>query len=1689
MGDKPLGQVQNDLTAYTLQAKYNLIIMTIDDRYQIISQLNGAVYKVQDIFTNAILALKLCKSQKPEEIMELKNEFFTLANLNHPNIVKVHDLKKAADGYYFTMEFIEGDNIFDYFMKRKDDFQSLYAVIGEVLQALHYVHQKGLIHGDIKPQNIIIHEGRAKLLDFGLARVVGTSSKKAGGTLAYIAPELFKGGKIDPRVDLYSLGVVLYEILKGEKIQSLDEEILPKSMSVPKVLRNMVIKLTKRDPDQRHSSVKEVWEDLLQYLPQIQLEFTPSVLTSRIIGRDSEISELQKFYSNSTKRGKIVLIVGERGIGKSRILREFSYRCQMDECNVVHLACPKGGKEPLLLIKNIFKEAGERVDDRLDVPDDFSQERTQLKLFEELTKIFVKLSKRRGRLVLIVDELDCADPLSIEFLAYFSPEIIDRAIFLVGAVEDETKLTPIFEKAQGTDLLSKIGLKRLNLEDTRAMISSMLSTSSIDDIAEWIYERAGGNPLHIEKTLEYLIKIGCIYRFGDRWVLNRVKAEQVKPTASLSSLVDLSLKPYEPEELKMLQYASVIGNFFDASLLQRLLSYDDRHFYPILLKLRYSDAIKEIRGTEYGFSHGWMREVLYGRISPSQRKDLHLKAFQILKEAGSSPETLFYHAFNSGLDQDAYEYAIKAGENAERTFAPYNALEYYEKAFKLSRKLKKREGPFLYERLGDIQHLIGSYDEALKNYNRALELSHSTQELYLKIGKLHRDRGDYPKAIDCFRKIPASKSQEYLQALNQRAWTCIQANQTEEALQTALKAKELAEELDDYSSLSDSYHNLAQIALREKNHEEAVRHFQSSLRIKEKIGDSYGIAAIQNNLAILHWNRGEIAKAEHYYINSLKLMEKLGDVKAITSIYNNLGIIYRQKREWEKALAHYEKSYQIYRKIGDKKSLVAVYNNLAVAYYHRGKWIKAVEFYRKSLTLCEEMDMQPELATTMQNLGSILLDKGNLEEAHELLKRSLDLRNRLGDEVGATRVLIEIGRYWIERGIWKRALQTLKQSLNQLDRGNEQDIAKICSLQALVYLKTHRFRLAQSKLSKAEKYFQKMTDLDGLGSVERLKGILYSLRRESDRAVDCFKKSEKIFKEIDKEYEIGLTLLEMAHHNLRNWKRERNFGSMQNALVDLKEAEEIFAHLEANGKLEEAHRTSVEVLDLISRSFLPAYSRLNQLNTLYEISKLINSILDLNLLFNTTMELVIELLNAERGVLLLLDPNTRKLEVASGKKMDKETIRDVTKLSNSIIARVTKKGEPIICMDALSDSRFKNRKSVILHKIRSLLCVPLKTNEKVLGTIYVDSRLSDNMFGEQDKDFLVALANLIAVAIERARLHRKLEKETVSLKREVVKRYTFQGLVGKNEKMQEIYNLVEKVSRTDSTVLITGESGTGKDLVARAIHLLSNRRDNQFVTVQCTSIPENLLESELFGHTKGAFTGAIGNKKGLFEEADGGTIFLNEIGDAPPAVQAKLLRVLETGEIRRIGETRCRKVNVRVICATNRDLKKRIEEDRFREDLYYRLNVVNIHLPPLRQRRDDIPIIADHFRRLYSKMLNKEIKRFSKKIVDFLCRQDWPGNVRQLENCIARACAISEGEEITVEDLRIEEETTDKAVGLREAREFFQMNKIKQALQRCGGNRTRAAELLGIKRQQLQRYIKKYKISVPSQNKKVTATN
>ena len=348
----------------------------------------------------------------------------------------------------------------------------------------------------------------------------------------------------------------------------------------------------------------------------------------------------------------------------------------------------------------------------------------------------------------------------------------------------------------------------------------------------------------------------------------------------------------------------------------------------------------------------------------------------------------------------------------------------------------------------------------------------------------------------------------------------------------------------------------------------------------------------------------------------------------------------------------------------------------------------------------------------------------------------------------------------------------------------------------------------------------------------------------------------------------------------------------------------------------------------------------------------------------------------------------------------------------------------------------------------------------------------------------------ILLAVNKALEKKRLEEENIILHKELEKRYTFQDMVSKNPQMHRVFDLIKKVSSTKSNVLIIGETGTGKELIARAIHNLSNRRDKPFIPVDCASLTESLLESELFGHIKGAFTGAISDKKGLLEAANGGTVFLDEIGHISLSIQTKLLRVLQDGVIKRVGDTTFKKVDVRIISATNEDLEGLVKEKKFREDLYYRLNVVPVVLPPLRERKEDIPLLVEYFINKYNSLEKKNLKGINSDALKLLMNYSWPGNIRELENIVHRAVVMEKSEYIRVEDLPSElrevktaEErdlcirSSDFRKARRLAIEAFEKRFLIEALKRNKGNVSRTAKEINLDRRNLQRKLKFYKIN------------
>ena len=494
----------------------------------------------------------------------------------------------------------------------------------------------------------------------------------------------------------------------------------------------------------------------------------------------------------------------------------------------------------------------------------------------------------------------------------------------------------------------------------------------------------------------------------------------------------------------------------------------------------------------------------------------------------------------------------------------------------------------------------------------------------------------------------------------------------------------------------------------------------------------------------------------------------------------------------------------------------------------------------------------------------------------------------------------------------------------------------------------------------------------------------------------------------------------------------------------------------------------------------------NKFNTLIELNSLINSdSTDLHSLLTHILVSATKLCEGEASALMLVNKEANELyfEATTGIK-GAEAAKYTVKLNEGIAGWVATHNKSLIINDVENDQRYSKKISTKTgYACKTMMAVPMRIKDECIGVIELLNKKAGNTFTNDDLEWLEIFANQAALAVRNVQNLAKAVVEINELQKELSKNKGYHSLITKSPIILEKLEIIQRVAQTDSSVLILGESGVGKELFAERIHFLSARSAAPFVRVNCAALPEGLLESELFGHVKGAFTNAFQNRQGRFELADSGTIFLDEIGDLPIALQAKLLRVIQQKTFEKLGSDISQTVNVRILAATNRDLETMVEKGEFRSDLYYRINVLPIYIPPLRQRPEDIPELAETFLRKYQAETKKQFSGFSSEAMDFMLSYAWPGNVRELENCIERACVMgNKGNLIRKEDLflRITPETTgpdgEGSRNLKNAVNTFKVHFIQKVLEENNWNQTETARALDIQRTYLSRLIKELSI-------------
>jgi transcriptional regulator with GAF, ATPase, and Fis domain len=539
--------------------------------------------------------------------------------------------------------------------------------------------------------------------------------------------------------------------------------------------------------------------------------------------------------------------------------------------------------------------------------------------------------------------------------------------------------------------------------------------------------------------------------------------------------------------------------------------------------------------------------------------------------------------------------------------------------------------------------------------------------------------------------------------------------------------------------------------------------------------------------------------------------------------------------------------------------------------------------------------------------------------------------------------------------------------------------------------------------------------------------------------------------ELDREAEISI-----------NGKRKRRARLVNGDRITLGTAELVFSIFSESAEptFEESTQNSRE---------------LGSLRKLFEFSERLMTLQSLDPLLEALLDGVIEVTAARRGALLLVDPadgEDAPLRVRAARNVKREAIEGEGGISDSIVRHVVEKKMPLIVSDAMNDTIFGSSDSVVALKLSSVMCAPLLNQGVVMGALYVGNDEVAHLFGRRGLEILTVFAAQASLLLQNAMLLSALRADKEKLSAEL-KDQRLGEIIGACPSMMEVFRKVQKVAGTDINVLITGETGTGKELIARELHRLSGRAEGPFITVNCGAIPENLMESEMFGHIKGAFTGAIASRPGRFQQANHGTLFLDEVGELTPALQVKLLRAIQERVVFRVGDSRPEKLDIRIVAATNRELEAMIRTGEFREDLYYRLNVVNLWLPPLRERADDVLILAKALLTKHADETRSNVTGFAPNALAAIRKYDWPGNIRQLENRLKKALVLCDSHLIKAEDLDLGGANQPAIVPLEKAKEDFQRRYVFEILERNNGNRTQTARDLGVDPRTVFRYLER----------------
>ncbi|MCP4676735.1 MAG: protein kinase [Deltaproteobacteria bacterium] len=1673
----------------------------------------GVVHLAEDRFLGSrLVAIKTLRPRVSEEWRTaFRHEFEVLAGLTHPRLSQVHDFGTVRDGrIYFTRDYVAGDDLFAATVGIGTT--SLIALFVEICRALKPLHRRGLLHCDLKPGNIICSpDGMAHLIDFSFVRSSGDDAMRRG-TVQYMAPEVIEGHAADVRTDLYSLGATMFDIVSGAppfegsvsdvvsghlgtnrpalrpvRVRATSKE----SERLLAGLEAIIARLLERQSDDRFPDIFEVEAALTALCPDAvppdPLSDYPVISGSA--GQEEELRLIRQAVTRQLEgtsgKSPLWVVEGELGTGKSTLLRGIKWWAQLVDIAVIETRCGGGGLlEPVAeLIDQALALSGEdEVDltasehlvEQLSRP---GAAGTDLNgLTRESARLLVKLA-RRGRLIVAIDDVEQASAETLQILRGLIAAIDPRDPLVILTASD-----PSFPWKTKLSRGNSVTMPVLGFEQIAPLVKSFFGRAE-ERVVERVLAHTGGNPLFVMTLLRDLATSGE----------GAERLERLGPPRQLEIYWRDNLETLGSDERRLIEAAAVLARP------------SETHELAGTAQISQARVTNAIAGLESG---GWLRRGTAGwhvATGPLAREVLaamdseariacHSRALEIEPDEARQ----LYHAAMSG----DVERVRSRGRDVVLALERLGALH-------AAREL-----------LGAMEGVLHDTEDATKvrldlgrvclaegalavseNYLTPLTTDRDSGvrgQALLLLGRLHSARGELDAARKCLNQAlqVAADPANDARALHELAGVEYKRGDIVACASSAEIGLDRAPS--GHPVRADLLGVLAKAASRNGRHEDALIHAQEAAREARETGDRRSLALAVEMLSWVRQNSGDVAGAAQELERAVTLNRQFGDFPRLIRDLRTLGDLKWWLEEWHDTLTHYEEAARLAGAVANPAQQLKA--RIALG----GALTKVGRFERAQLLLSEAEQEAAEF------------------EQEELRLEALNYLAELAGVQGEIGVAIE--QFYCEaKAGWEKL-------------GGQAYLADLELDMAGLYLWRAEPGDAASAKPLIESAEKRRREFEGRGFADRLelqRGALAIAEGRFEEGVKCLDRlteraGESGFKDLAWQAHLAVARGHLARGG--DFMARRCLRQAESILDDLTtgfSAEHKTAFWQDVRRNEVRHllsaiapSSSLSSSILIEKDQADLDQEAKALYRVLEFNKQLSAEPDLDRLLEAILDAAIELTRAERGLVLMvaLERGEQGLEVRAAREIEGGSGNDpYDRFSRSIAESVHLDGDPVVTVDAMGDERFNEFLSIHELKLKSVACLPVRYRGQALGVLYLENRLKRGRFSGRDLRVLAAFADQVAIAISQAKLLEEasrrqaelqdarealeeayarqtedLQAKSTDLKltREKLERIhkrlegegDYHGIVGSCRKMSKVFSLVDRVKDLDVPVVFIGESGTGKDLLARVLHDQGARGSGPFVVLNCGGVPETLIEATLFGHVKGAFSGAGASRDGVLEAASGGTLYLDEIGDMSPRMQVDLLRVLQEGNYTPLGAAEVVEVDLRLVASSKIPLDELVEQGRLRRDLLYRLEVVTVEIPPLRKRKEDILPLARRILERESRQAGYAKRGLSKEAVETIVSHNWPGNVRELEQAIRRALVIGEDTgPITPEELTITNRSSRVSrlkPGARKRSSRGNMDteeeaQILAALERCQWNRTKAAEEMGIPRRTFYRKLGK----------------